>query len=242
MKKYVSLAVAIATVIPSPALAETQLLFTPAQEQGVNVRYLQGVATLDRQDDVGAVQVTPIGLDHGRLTFAVSVLNLGSASDNFGVEDIQASVADQTLPVLTREQLDEMAKNRAMWAQIGVAVVAGLAAGAAASTRDTYRATTYTPHGTYHTVISTPSVGGQLAAASAAGGGGVAIASIQSRLDETRQALANEIVQTTTVMPQDGYSGRFVVEKFKGKWPQDVHLNVAFGGHQYPFTFHVVKR
>lgn len=242
MKTYVSLVAALATFVSGPAFAETRLSFTPAQEDGVNIRYLQGVATLDRQDTAGAVQITPIGLDHGRLTFAVSVLNLSNASDNFGVEDIQATVGDQALPVLTRERLDQMAKNRAMWAQIGVALAAGVAAGAAASTTDTYRATTYTPHGTYRTVITTPSVGGQIAAASAAAGGGYAIANIQSRLDETRQALANEIVQTTTVMPQDSYSGRFVIEKFKGKWPQDVHLSVTFAGRQYPFTFHVAKQ
>lgn len=241
MKAFVSVAAGVALVLSSPALAETQLKFDPIQQQGANVRYFQGVATLDREDDAAGVQITPIGLDHGRLTFAVSVLNLSSSSDDFGVEDIQATVGDEALPVLTRERLDKMARNRAMWAQIGVAVAAGLAAGAAASTHDTYSATTYTPHGAYHTVITTPSVSGQLAAASATAGGGYAIANIQSRLDETRQALANEIVQTTTVMPQDSYSGRFVVEKFKGKWPQDVHLTVLFAGHQYSFAFHVSK-
>lgn len=242
MKAFISVAAAMAAVIPSAASAETNLRFDPVQEQGENVRYVQGVATLDSEDDMAGVQVTPIGLDHGRLTFAVSVLNLSAASDNFGVEDIQATVDGQALPVLTRERLDKMARNRAGWAQFAVALASGLAAGAAANARDTYTATTYTPHGSYHTVISAPSVGGQIAAANAANNGGYAIASIQARLDETRQALANEIVQTTTVDPQDSYSGRFVIEKFKGKWPQDIHLMVQFAGHQYPFTFRVSKQ
>jgi hypothetical protein len=242
MRAIITAFAAATVVISYPAAAATDLRFDPVPEQGTNVRYFKGIATLDREDNAGAVQVTPLGTDHSRLTFAVSVLNLSNQSNNFGVEDIQADVGGQALPVLTRERLEQMAKKRAMWAQIGVAVAAGLAAGAAANRTDTYTATTFTPHGTYQTMITTPSVSGQLEAAGAAAGGGYAIGAIQERLDRTRAALANEIVQTTTVDPQDSYAGRIVIEKYKGKWPQDVHLVVSFAGHQYPFTFHVAKQ
>jgi hypothetical protein len=226
----------------SSAFAETRLKFDPIADAGVNVRYLKGVATLDRADDAAAVQVTPIGLDHGRLTFAVSVLNLSQAPDNFGIEDVTATVGNQTVPVLSRDRLDQMARNRAHWAQFAMAMAGGLSAAAAASSRDTYHATTFTPHGMYSTTITTPSVGGQIAAAGAVAGTSVAIGAIQARLDATRDALANEILQTTTVMPQDSYAARFVIEKFKGNWPQNVHLVMTFAGKQYPFDFQVSKQ
>jgi hypothetical protein len=226
----------------STAFAETRLRFDPVSDASANVRYYKGVATLDREDSNAAVQVTPIGLDHGRLTFAVSVLNLSQAPDNFGIEDVTATVGDQTVPVLSRDRLDAMARNRAHWAQFAVAMVGGLSAAAAASSRDTYHATTFTPHGTYSTTITAPSVGGQIAAAGAAASSAVAIGTIQARLDATRDALANEILQTTTVMPQDSYAARFVIEKFKGGWPQKVHLVMNFAGKQYPFDFQVSKQ
>jgi hypothetical protein len=42
-------------------------------------------------------------------------------------------------------------------------------------------------------------------------------------------------------MPQDSYAARFVIEKFKGNWPQTVHLVMEFEGKQYPFDFQVSK-
>lgn len=213
----------------------------PVADPGANVRYFKGIATVDRQDGAAAVQVTPIGLDHGRLTFAVSVINLSEAPGNFGIENVTASVGGQALPILSRDRLDHMASNRAHWSQFGMAVLGGLAAAAASTSRDTYRATTWTPHGLYRTTITAPSIGGQIAAANTSAATGFAIAGIQARLDATREALDNEVLQTTTVMPQDSYAARFVIEKFKGKWPQRVHLTMAFAGQQYPFDFDVSK-
>jgi hypothetical protein len=217
------------------------LQFRPLADAGASVRYFKGVATVDRANEFAAVQVAPVGLDHGRLSFAVSVLNLSQAPDNFGIENIAATIGGQQLSVLSRDRLQHMASNRAHWKQFGMAVIGGLAAASAASARDTYRATTITPYGAYHTTISAPSIGGQIAAANSSAAASYAIAGIQAKLDATREALADEILQTTTVMPQDSYAARIVIEKFKGKWPQTVHLTVAFAGQQYPFDFEVSK-
>jgi hypothetical protein len=131
-----------------------------------------------------------------------------------------------------------------MWTQVAVAVAASAAAYAATTSTDTYRATTYTPRGTYHTVMHVPSAGGQVAAAAYAAGGAYTIASIQNRLDQTRATLADEVVQTTTVDAHDSYGGRFVVDQIRGRnmrWPQDVTINVNFNGEDYPFTFRVTR-
>lgn len=226
-------------VVPSKAF--DGLRVQAVADAGANVRYFKGVATIDRQGDSAAVQVTPLGLDHGRLTFAVSILNLGQAADNFGIESVSATVGGQPLPILSEDRLDHMAKNRAHWQQFGMAMIGGLAAAAVSSSRDVYHARTFTPYGAYSTTITAPSIGGQIAAANTSAATGFAIAGIQAKLDATREALANEILQTTTVMPQDSYAARFVIEKFKGKWPQRVHLTMAFGGQQYPFDFDVSK-
>jgi hypothetical protein len=132
------------------------LQFRPVPDAGANVRFYKGVPTIDREDDAAAVQVAPIGVDHGRLTFAVSVLNLSQTPDNFGIENVTATVGDQSVPVLSRDRLDHMAKNRAHWKEFGMAMVGGLAAASAANSRDTYHATTFTPYGTYRTTITAP--------------------------------------------------------------------------------------
>jgi hypothetical protein len=214
----------------------------PVPDAGANVRFYKGVPSVDRHDESAAIQVTPMGLDHGRLTFAVSVLNLSDSPDNFGIENVSVMVGSQSIPVLSRDRLDRMASNRAHWKQFGMAMLGGLAAASAASSRDTYHATTFTPSGVYSTTISAPSIGGQIAASHISDDTAYAISSIQARLDATRDALDNDILQTTTVMPEDGYAARFVIDKFKGSWPQTVHLVMTFAGKQYPFDFQVSKQ
>jgi hypothetical protein len=137
-----------------------------------------------------------------------------------------------------------MARRRAGWTQFAVALAAGLGAAAAASSHDTYRATTYGPRGTYRTIIRTQSAAGQVAAAATIAGGAYTVAQIQNQLDATRAALAEEIVQTTTVDPEDSYAGRFVIEKPTGRvrgWPQDVRIVVTMNGEEHQFAFHAIR-
>ena len=243
-RKFIAAAAAYACLHATPALAEQRLNFEPLPQEGAVVRYEKGQPTIDLQGERGAVQLTPLGLDHGRLTFGIAVLNTGDAADHFGVEDIRATVQGREFAVITRDRLDQMARNRAMWTQVAVAVVASAAAYAAATSTDTYSATTYTPRGTYRTVMHVPSAGGQVAAAAYTAGGAYSIASIQNQLDQTRAALADEIVQTTTVDSHDSSGGRFVVDRIRGRnmrWPQDVTITVNFNGEDYPFTFRVTR-
>jgi len=244
MKRHLAAVLAVA-MCSSPAVAERRVNVQPVETEGATIRFTQGVATVDVQREHGAVQVTPLGLDHNRFTFLVVAMNMGDTADNFGVEDVDADIGGQHVATLTRERLDQMARNRAMWRQIAVAAATGLAAGVAANQRDHYTATTFTPHGTYRTFISAPSTGGQIAAAGLVAGGAYSIAQIQGQLDATRAALANEILQTTTIDPGDSYGGRIVIEQATGSnrtLPQDVHLVVHFGGEDYRFAFHVTQR
>jgi hypothetical protein len=235
---------ALLAFVPQQALAGPAYLVQPIPAGAETVRFEQGVPTLDLEGPNGAVQVTPLPLDHGSLSFAIAVYNSGQAPANIDVSNIVVTTGEQQLAVFTREELESKAKNRAMWQSIALAAVGGLAAAAAASQRDTYRHTFVTPRGTYRSTYSAPSAAGQVAAVGLVAGTGVGIASIQKQLDETRAALGAEIVQTTTVDPGESYAGRIVVAKIKTKpkLPQKVSFVVNWNGHAYPFAFQLAKK
>jgi len=207
------------------------------------IRYFQGVPTLDLQREHGAVQITPLPMDHGGYAFTVAVLNKGPSSANIDVTNVDVESGGARYTVLSRSDLEHKAKSRAMWSSIALAAAGGLAAAAAASATDTYRATTYTPHGTYRTIIQTPSAAGQLAAAGAIAGTGAGIYAIQNQLDRTREALGATTVQMTTVDPQDSYAGRIVLPKIKATaLPQRINIVVKWNGETYPFGFQLSKK
>ena len=143
---------------------------------------------------------------------------------------------------MTVETLEKKAKSRAAWAQVALAMAGGLSAAAAASQRDTYHSTFVTPRGTYRSYYSAPSSFGQIQAAASIAAAGVGIAAVQNRLDKTLDALGSQIIQLTTVDPDDSYAGTIVFEKVKlTKLPMQVTMTVDWNGRQYPFSFQVAK-
>ncbi|RYD27224.1 MAG: hypothetical protein EOP89_05235 [Lysobacteraceae bacterium] len=242
MKIVNKIAAVVALVgIAAPAAAGPVIQPVPVGTE--TIRYFQGVPTLDLQRDHGAVQITPLPMDHGSYAFTVAVLNKGPSSANIDVTNVDVESGGIRYTVLSRSDLEHKAKNRAMWGSIALAAAGGLAAAAAASATDTYRATTYTPHGTYRTIIQTPSTGGQLVAAGAIAGTGAGIYAIQNQLDQTREALGATTVQMTTVDPQDSYAGRIVLSKIKTTaLPQRINIVVRWNGESYPFGFQLSKK
>lgn len=236
------IAVAAAVSLATPAIAGPKVVIHPVQTGLETARYAQGMVMLDLERERGAVQVIPLGLEHGSLTFDVVVFNDGDAPSNFDIGNVSAVSAGQTLGVFSKDELVKKAENRAMWSQIGVALLAGAAAAASASQRDNYRSTLVTPRGVYSLHSSAPSAAGQAAAAGSVLAGGVAITSIQNRLDDTRAQLNGETVQMTTVDPGTSYGGRIVLHKIKRmKMPLDLKMMVRWNGEEYPFTFRVAK-
>lgn len=121
-------------------------------------------------------------------------------------------------------------------------MLGGLAAGAAASARNSYSGTAFTPYGTYHFQGSYPSLAGQLRANQISNDTAFTLAALQYRLDETRERLANNLVQLNTVDPGQMYGGRIILGKLSSsKLPQDVRVTVNWNGASYPFAFRVVK-
>lgn len=232
----------IALVSTSSAALAAEPVVQPVQVGQETVRFDHAVPTLDLQQPHGAIQVTPLPMDHGALAFGIAVYNGGDSAANFDITNVAAHAGTQDLPVMSRSQLESKAKHRAMWASIALAAAGGLSAAAAASTRDHYRSTLVTPHGTYHASFSAPSVAGQVAAAGIAAGTGVGLANIQAQLDQTRAALGESTVQLTTIDPRESYAGRIVLTKIKDAGtPQRVDMIIRWNGEDYPFAFRLAK-
>lgn len=214
----------------------------PVQVGYETVRYQQGVPTLDLPQRWGSVQVRPLPMDHGSLAFAVAVYNGGRDPEVIDIGNFHAESAGQSLEVFSVDQLKGKAKRRAVWSKVGLALLGGVAAAAAASQRDTYRSTWHTPYGTYRGYYSAPSTAGQIQATAIGVGTGVGLARIQENLDRTRAALGNEVVQATTVDPGHSYAGKIVLGKIKeADLPQRVDLTVSWNGEVYPFAFQLAK-
>lgn len=226
--------------LSSAALAETEIKATPLPADGQTVRYEKGTPTIEDDLPLAAVRVMPLSkLDHGSMQFKVAVYNKSETPINVGVENVSVSHNDVALAVFDVDQLEKKAKNRAMWSQIGYAMLAGAAA-AAQNNNKTY--TTYTPRGgVYRTVVHNPGPSAGQVAAVAAGAGAVALSQIG--LQKTLESLNDEVLQTTTVDPESGYGGKVIVGKMKGMKDGDViAVTVATGDERHVFKFNVAKK
>jgi hypothetical protein len=245
MKKLLLAATAIfAVALSGHASAETVLYPVPTGTESPH--FYKGTPTLTMATASGSVEITALPFDHGHLVFGVAVYNKGNASANFGIENVSASIDDASIPVLSEKTLEKRAKSRAMWSQIGVAMLSAGAAAAVANAHTTnhYYGHVQTPHGTYawSSTYRDNSLG-VLGATAAVAGGTAAIIGIQNRLDYTLANLTNDTVQTTTVEASESYGGKIVLEKPKAgaKQPYDVKLSINWNGQDYPFVYRVTE-
>lgn len=250
MKKSITTALVASLLLSNSPAVAAKLNAAPLTEAGVQMRYNRSVPTLQRDDELTTLTITPLLLNRGRLSFAIAAFNKAPGAFNLGVENITAQLADGTqIRILTKDDLVRQAKNRAMWAAIAVGVAGGLATAAAASSagQHNYNSTLYTPHGTYRYSGSYVNYTERaLATGAAAGATGYAIGSIQNGLDNLVANLGETILQTTTVDQGTGYGGVIVFDKLRWKpakgskarlSDQNVVLTVTANGRQYPFTF-----
>ena len=243
MKRVVTFALGVGLASQTCA---ADLILYPVQTGSETIRFRTGIPTLNIETATGAVTVTPLPLDHNHATFGMAVYNKGTSSINFGGENITASINGQAIPVLTREELQKRAKSRATWSAIGIALLSGVAAAAAstAHTTDHSYGNIRTPHGTYFWSASYRDNSiGALGAGAAIGAGTAGIIGIQNRLDYTLGTLATDILQTTTIDPDNSYGGEVVIEKPENmKLPYDVTITAHFNGADYPFTFRMTEQ
>lgn len=247
--KNTTAAVLVVSILASSPASAAKLTASPLTEDGVQMRYNRSIPTLQRDDDLATITVTPLALNRGRLSFAIAAFNKAPGAINLGVENVTAQLSDGSpVPILTKDDLVRQAKNRAMWAAIAVGVAGGLATyGASYAGTHNYNSSLYTPHGVYrYSGTYVNHTERALAMGAAAAGTGYALSSIQNGLDNLVADLGETVLQTTTVDPGTGYGGVIVVDKLrwkpakgtKGKLAdQNLVLTVSANGHSYPFAF-----
>jgi hypothetical protein len=242
MRLFVAAAVIGTAITPAPAMAGPDLVIYALQRGKEDVRYARGVPTITLDGEHGGVQIEALPFDHGGLSFSVALFNGGKLPATIDINSIRVSVEGKPVALLSRDQLERKAENRARWAQIGVTVVGALATTAAANQRDTYRSTLRTPYGTYRSTISVPSTAGQIQAVGIAAGTGVALSHIQNRLDATIDQIGSEALQITTIDPERSYAGRIVTVRIAPKTlPATIDITVNWYGEDYRFGFQVAK-
>jgi hypothetical protein len=242
MKKWHACLAAI-VVLPSASGAEPKIDVRALVTGHEGARFLKGVATLDLQQRLGAVQVRWLGFDHNDSVFAVGVYNAGGEPANFGLENVYASFDGSDVRIFSAQELARQAKSRATWSQIGLALVGAIGSAAAASQRNSHSGSVSGPGGTYVYGGSYPSLAGQLQADAIASNAAFGMALIQQRLDATVGAIGDHVIQRTTVDPGFAYGGLVLVDKVDyGKAPLEMHLTVDWNGERYPFSFLLLKR
>jgi hypothetical protein len=240
----------LVAIIASATLAgqtmAADMILYPVQAGPETIRYRTGIPTLNIEFPTGSVTITPLPLDHNHATFGVAVYNKGDNSVNFGIENVTASIGGKHIEVLSREELQKRAKSRAAWSMVGLAVLSGVAAAAAstAHTTDHSYGNVRTPHGTYFWSSSYRDNSlGVVAAGATIAAGTAGIVGIQNRLEYTLGTLATDIVQTTTIDPDNSYGGVVVIEKPSGVGtPYDVTIAIHLNGSDYPFTFRMTEQ
>lgn len=241
--RYLKLtATAALAAFPSlPAEARDPVLIQAVQVGPETVRYFKGRPTLDLQQQLGAVQVSPFTIDRGSLVFTVAVFNRAGTPINVGIENVTATVDGVPHKVMTVEELIKKEQDRARWKKIGLAFLGGLAA-YSASQPTTYRSTYTSRWGTsgYSARISNPYAAYNSAVIGAEVG--FAMNAIQDQLDRTTDALGENVMQLTTVDPGNSYAGKVVLSKLRNRQlPKRVRLFVSVNGESFPFEFQVAK-
>ena len=219
---------------------------TPIESPPATVRYDRGSGTANLVQRYGGVQVTPMGIDNGKLIFGVAVANSSDRPANFGVENIEMLSPDnKLLHVYSADDLVREERNKATAESIAIAAagVAGTAASIAASDQH-YHETYHTPHGTYryseHYHDPGVAVAGSALSLGAAGAG---IYAVQRSLDTTIAGIGNSVLQTTTVDPGRSIGGRVFIRKpLNREYPQTVTMRVSWNGENYEFRFQITAQ
>lgn len=240
--------VLLAAALSAPLLTAcaTTYSVTPVAGQDVETRYDRGMATLSSAKPNGVVRVSPLGFnEHGQIKFGVAAFNRTGEAVDFGVEDVSlAGMNGAPIPVYSANQLKKQEQGRAAWAAAAVALAGASSAYAAQQNAySTTNATMTTPLGgvyvyraqRYDATAAAIGVGAASAATA------VSLDRINSGLDRTLASISGVVLQRTTIDPQASYGGEVVGDRLKGKYPQDVLVQVRFAGDEHSLRFQVAK-
>lgn len=235
---------AASSLVAAPVSARTAPELYPIAIGAETARFTRGVPTVNLEFPDGAVQITPLPMEKGALSFDIAVYNKGFRPANLGIENVSIRVGPQFLPVMSYEALAEAAQADARRARIGTALVAGTLAAVSASSSDrrVYHDHVYTRRGVAsRTIVWDDHRAGMAGAAVAVAGGAMVMNGIEQRLDYTMAQIDGQILRTTTVDPQASFGGRIVTAPLPRSLPPgNVHVTVRWNGRDYPFAFRLL--
>ena len=243
MKKLIAIALSGATL---SACATQNYSMTPVTDASSSITYSQGAATVASDSKNGAVKVTPMGITGGGFVkFAVAAINHGATPTNLGVENV--TVSDPTgvgLHVYTTAELTKIAHDKAVRAEVAIAILGGIAA--AADSSASYNSTSGYVGSTPVYFRSYDPVAANLAIDRDSANTSAAISNINQQLANITAGLHDSALQTTTVNPGMGYGGLVWAAEPKNlaeaKGPVTLTVVVNFAGEPHQFQFQLAKQ
>jgi hypothetical protein len=225
------------------ALAAT-LLFASQANSAVKVRFYKGRPTYISITQSSVVQIAPPPASKDKQpAIAVIVLNRSDRAASIGYENVTIrTVTGTPAQLVTYEELQRKARQRAGWATFFAILAAG--ANSYAAQQSAYgtgygSAYTSTPYGGIHTTYATSyysPIAGQLALDRAEAQNGDMFRAISNQLDATMARLDGAVLRTTTIDPGDSFGGAVVVKLPKGAKLSDLVVSVSFRGEIHEFA------
>ena len=189
------------------------------------LKFTQGVGTLTQKTETDEIFMYPTFRmqDTTDPTFTIGYANNSGQSINFDVSNVKAYFRGQPVPIYTYTQKVAEIESEKRGQQIALAIVGGLAAGAAAygaSSRtytssysgyasNRFRTTTFSG---YNTVRVYDPMSGILAGAAVGGATAVGISQIEYTA-QSKQEAASAILQANTVDPLQMVSGALILKE-----------------------------
>lgn len=216
------------------------------------VKYTQGVGTVIEKHETHEVFMYPTFRTQGTAmpTFTIGYANNGTQPVNFTPDNIKAYFRGQPVPIYTYTQRVAEIQSEKQSKQIALAIVGGLAAGAAAygASHQTYQSnysgfvsgrrgvTTFA--GTNTVQVYDP-LAGIVAGAAIGGATGLGISQIEFNAQNQEQA-ANSILQENTVDPLHMVAGELMLKNCCDPYPNPndmLRFEVTANGTTSVFEF-----
>lgn len=248
--RALSVLLAIATATTG---CSTMVTYVPiSQGQGQSLRYTQGVGTLTVKDEQQEVFMYPTFRMQGTPapTFTIGYANNGADDTNFSLDNIKAYFRGAPVPIYTYvERVAEIQANKQAQ-QVALAIVGGLAAGAAAynASRRTYTTNSsgfvrtragYSSFAATSTTRVYDPAAGILAGAAFGGATAVGIRQLEYNAQDQEQAAAS-MLQANTLAPLQMVTGDVVIKGCCDQFLKSgdlVRFEITARGKTYVFDF-----
>lgn len=216
------------------------------------IKYTQGVGSVIEKNEVHEIFMYPTFKMQGTTmpTFTIGYANNGGEPVNFTTDNVKAFFRGQSVPIYTYTERIAEIKSEKQSQQIALAIVGGLAAGAAAygASHQTYRSSYngyvagrggVTTFSGANTVRVYDPLAGIVAGAAVGGATALGVQQLEFNAKNQEQA-ANSILQANTVEPLHVVSGELILKGCCDPYQQagdTIRFEVTANGRTSVFEF-----